>query len=158
MSRKRLAGVALIAGLAGGGLVGATFGGPGVSGAQEAPTTTAPADGAPREGRGPGGGCIGGHRGPGLDAAATALGMTNEELRTELQAGKTIAQVAQAENVEVQKVIAAMVAEAKAHLAEKVAAGGLTQAEADAKAADLEARITSLVNEGRPARADRPAA
>ncbi len=153
MRRNRLAGLALIAGLAGGGVAGALFGAPGISGAQEAPTTTAPADTPP----GPGGPGCAGHRGPGLEAAATALGMTNEELRTELQAGKTIAQVAQAENVDVQKVIDAMVADAKAHLAEKVAAGRLTQAEADAKAATLTESITTLVNEGPPARGERPA-
>jgi hypothetical protein len=161
MRRNRLAGLALIAGLAGGGVTGALFGGPGISGAQEATTsTTAPAnDAAPGpEGRGPGGpGCIGGHRGAGLDAAATALGMTREELRAELDEDTTIADVAEARNVDVQKVIDAMVADAKAHLAEKVAEGRLTQAEADAKAATLTERITQLVNEGKPARGDRPA-
>src|SRR5687767_673630 len=106
MRRNRLAGLALIAGLAGGGVTGALFGGPGISGAQEATTsTTAPAnDAAPGpEGRGPGGpGCGGGHRGAGLDAAATALGMTPAELREQLDAEVTIADVAQAENVDVQ--------------------------------------------------------
>ncbi|MEY2476457.1 MAG: hypothetical protein QOG87_1772 [Actinomycetota bacterium] len=156
MARKHLAGLALVAGLAGGGVAGALFGAPGTSGAQEAPTTTAPADTAPLpEGRGGPGGCFGG--GHGLDAAATALGMTDEELRTELQAGKTIAQVAQAENVDVQKVIDAMVAATNAHIDQAVADGRLTQAEADAKKADVVERTTTKVNEGRPAKGDRPA-
>ena len=163
MRRNRLAGLALIAGLAGGAVTGALFGGPGISGAQEAPTTTAPADDAAPapgpEGRGPGGpgGCIGGPRGAGLDAAATALGMTAEELRAQLDADTTIADVAKAKNVDVQKVIDAMVADAKAHLDQAVTDGRLTQAEADAKKADLTERITTLVNEGPPARGDRPA-
>ena len=154
--RNRLAGLALIAGLAGGGVTGALFGGPGISGAQEAPTTTAPADDAAPHPGGPG--CIGGPRGAGLDAAATALGMTRDELRAQLDADTTIADVAKAKNVDVQKVIDAMVADAKAHLAQAVTDGRLTQAEADAKQADLEARITSLVNDGPPARPQRPAA
>jgi hypothetical protein len=161
MRRNRLAGLALIAGLAGGGMAGALFGGPGISGAQETPTTTAPADDAAPgpEGRGPGGpgGCHGGHRGAGLDAAATALGMTTEELRAQLDVDTTIADVAKAKNVDVQKVIDAMVADAKAHLDQAVTDGRLTQAEADAKKADLTDRITTLVNEGPPARGDRPA-
>ena len=164
MRRNRLAGLALIAGLAGGGVTGALFGGPGISGAQETPTTTAPADDAAPapEGRGHGGpggprGCHGGHRGAGLDAAATALGMTTEELRAQLDADTTIADVAKAKNVDVQKVIDAMVADAKAHLAQAVTDGRLTQAEADAKAAALTERITQHVNEGKPARGDRPA-
>ena len=164
MRRNRLAGLALIAGLAGGGVAGAVFGGPGVSSAQESTTsTTAPAEGAAPgpEGRGPGGPggrCIGGHRGAGLDATATALGMTREELRVQLVDGKTVADVARAENVEVQRVIDAMVADANAHLDEAVANGRLSQAEADAKRADLVERITTFVNEGPPTRPDRPAA
>lgn len=159
MVRKHLAGLALIAGLAGGGVAGALFGAPGVSGAQEAPTTTTPPattapapDGADRPG-----GCIGGHRGAGLDAAATALGMTPEELRSQLDAEVTIADVAESRNVDVQKVIDAMVADAKAHLSQAVAAGRLTQAQADAKAATLTERITQHVNEGKPPRGERPA-
>ena len=73
--------------------------------------------------------------GRGLDAAATALGVTADELRTELEGGQTIAQVATAKGVDVQTVIDAMVADLKAHLDEEVAAGEHTQAEADAKLA-----------------------
>jgi hypothetical protein len=158
MRRNRLAGLALIAGLAGGGVIGALFGGPATSGAQEAPATTTapPADAPAPDGPGRPGGCIGGH-GRGLDAAATALGMTPAELRGQLDEDTTIADVAAAKNVEVQKVIDAMVADAKAHLDQAVTDGRLTQAEADAKKADLTERITTLVNEGKPARGVRPA-
>ena len=95
-----------------------------------------------------------GHGGPGLDAAATALGITADELRTDLQGGKTIAQVAADKGVDVQTVIDAMVADAKSHLAAEVASGEHTQAEADQKLADLTQRITDSVNNGRPARGD----
>lgn len=73
-------------------------------------------------GRGPGGPGLGrgGRGGPGLDTAATALGMTAAELRTELESGKTIAQVATAKSVDVQKVIDALVAEATTHITDMV--------------------------------------
>jgi hypothetical protein len=107
---------------------------------------------AARPARGPGFGH--GHHGPGgrgigrfgLETAATALGITPEELRTALQGGQTIAEVAAAEGVDVQTVIDALVAEVKAHLDKEVAAGEHTQAEADAKLAEATTRITERVN------------
>ena len=100
----------------------------------------------------------GGHgRGMGLEAAATALGITADELRTQLEAGSTVAEVAAAEGVDVQTVIDAMVAEVTTHLDEEVAEGDLTQAEADTKLADATTRITDGVTNGFPQRGDRPA-
>ena len=81
-----------------------------------------------------------------LSVAADALGMTEAELRTELEAGKSIAQVAEAKNVDVQTVIDALVTERKAHIATHVAEGKLTQEQADKLLADLETRITEMVN------------
>jgi hypothetical protein len=81
-----------------------------------------------------------------LAVAATALGMTEAELRTELEAGKSIAQVAETKNVDLQVVVDALIAKHKAHIAEHVAEGKLTQAEADEKLANLEARVTEMVN------------
>jgi lipoate-protein ligase A len=72
--------------------------------------------------------------------------MTEAELRTELDAGKSIAQVAEAKNVDLQVVIDALVAKQQAHIAEHVAEGKLTQAQADAKLVDLEKRVTKMVN------------
>lgn len=97
----------------------------------------------------------GGHGGGfgGLTAAATAIGVTEDELRTELEAGKSIAAVAEANGVSEQTVIDAIVAEAKAHFAEEVASGEHTQAEVDAKLADLETRVKAMVEtEGLPQR------
>lgn len=111
----------------------------------------------------------GGHGGPGehgggksLDAAATALGITADELRTAIEGGQTIAQVAADKGVDVQTVIDAIVAERTTHLDEEVAAGDLTQEEADQRLADATTRITDMVNNGRPERpskapADAPA-
>jgi hypothetical protein len=79
-----------------------------------------PADG---EGRGPGmGGRHGGPagRGFGLDAAATAIGITSDELKTDLEAGKTIAEVATEKGVDVQTVIDAIVAQATTDITQRV--------------------------------------
>jgi hypothetical protein len=96
------------------------------------------------------GGRGGRHGGPGLAEAATALGVSEADLRAELQNGATIAKVAQAKGVDVQKVIDAMVAGFKAHLAQEVTSGEHTQAEADQKLADATQRITDMVNNGAP--------
>lgn len=108
-----------------------------------------------------GGGHGGPHDGPrgeglrrGLDAAAGALGISAEELRTALRDGSTIAQVAEQRGVEVQAVIDAVVAEVEAHLDEEVASGEHTQAEADEMLQRATERITDLVNNGRPGRGE----
>jgi hypothetical protein len=100
-----------------------------------------PADG----GRGGKGG-DGAGRGAGLTAVSTALGMTPAELKTALQGGQTIAQVAASKNVDVQKVIDAMVAEYKTKETAEIATGDHTQAEVDQKVADFTTRATDIVN------------
>ncbi len=92
----------------------------------------------------------GGHRGPGLEVAATALGLTVDELRTELQSGSSIADVATAHGVALQTVIDAFVTDAKAHVDAEVASGDLTQAEADSKLAEITTRITERVSTAGP--------
>jgi hypothetical protein len=131
--------------VAAGAALGMTLAGLGIATAQtdqnDAPTsTTAPAEGAPRRG----------HRhhgpGPGLAAAAGAIGISEDELVTALRSGQSVAQVAQSKGVDVQKVIDAIVADAKTRLAEKVQSGDLTQAQADEKLANLSRRVTDMVN------------
>ncbi len=114
-----------------------------------------PGRGGPGEdGHGRGGPGGGGHgpRGARIEAVATALGLTPEELRAEVTAGKTIAEVATANGVAVQSVIDALVTDAKDHIAQAVTDGKLTQAEADTKLAEVEQRITDMVNNPLPAR------
>jgi hypothetical protein len=106
-----------------------------------------PADGMGRGGHGGDG--IG--RGAGLTAVSTALGMTPAELKTALQGGQTIAQVAASKNVSVQKVIDAMIADYKAKETAEVASGDHTQAEVDQKIADFTARASDIVNGKMPA-------
>src|SRR5688572_23797063 len=98
----------------------------------------------------------GGHRGHGphghgLSAAATALGMTEAELRTAIQGGQTLAQVAQSKGVSVDTLVNAIVAEIKTKLNEQVASGRLTQAQADERLAEATERTKAFVNgEGKP--------
>jgi hypothetical protein len=91
-------------------------------------------------------------RGLGLEAAAEAIGIEATALREALGSGQTLAEVAEANGVAIADVVAAMVADAEEHLAEAVADGRLTQEEADERAAELEERITALVDGELPAR------
>jgi hypothetical protein len=88
-----------------------------------------------------------------LEVAATAIGITPEELRTALQGGQSLAEVAEANGVAVQTVIDAFVADLKTHLDARVESGAMTQAEADEKLANATERITAMVNGDFP---DRP--
>ena len=93
----------------------------------------------------------GGHHGTGLATAATYLGMTEAELRTSLQAGKSLADVAKAtDGKSVNGLVAAIVAAEKKELAAAVAAGRLTEAQQQEMLASLEERITAMVNGERP--------
>jgi len=96
------------------------------------------------------------HGGPfrGLDAAASYLGLTEAELRSELEDGKSLAQVARDHDKTVDGLIDAMVDSAKQRLDADVETGRLTQAQADAMLDDLQERITDLVNGRFPPRAD----
>ena len=127
-----------------GAAVGLTLGGLGVAAAQTqgstAPTTPPAADPAHRPGPGHPG------KGPDLAAAAKALGMSEADLKTALHAGHSLAQVAESKKVDLKVVVDAMVAEAKARLAEDVTAGRLTQAQADERSATLERHIAEQVN------------
>ena len=94
------------------------------------------------------------HRHPGFDGEVLAgmLGIDVETLRSDLRDGKTVAEIAAEQGVEVQSVIDSLVAEAEAHLDLSVESGRLTQDEADAKLAEVTERITDFVNNGRPDR------
>ena len=88
-----------------------------------------------------------------LAAASKVLGITEAELKTELEAGKSVADVAKAKNVDLATVKAALLAEAKAHIDAEVAAGKHTAAEGAAKLAEVTSRIdTMLTTAGLPAR------
>jgi hypothetical protein len=98
-----------------------------------------------------------GGRGAGLDAAAEALGVTEEELFTQLRDGKSIADVAEAEGVDIETVKAAMLAAFRTHEQEHVDSGRLTQDQADANIAAFEDRLDDIVTKTRPDGPDAPA-
>jgi len=96
------------------------------------------------------------HGGPfgGLDAAATYLGLTQAQLRTQLESGKSMADVARAKNKSVDGLVSALVDAAKKKLDSAVAAGQLTQKQADSILSDLKSHVTDFVNGVRPPRPD----
>jgi hypothetical protein len=93
-----------------------------------------------------------GQRGRHLAVVAEALGITEDQLRDALGGGRTIAEVAADEGVDVQAVIDALVANAGARLDQAVADGDLTRQQADERLARIEERVTAMVDGERPAR------
>jgi hypothetical protein len=103
--------------------------------------------------------------GRGLDAAASYLGLTEDQLRARLESGKTLAQIAKSQNKSADGLVDAIVADAKQHLDAAVKAGRITQKQEDAILSDIKTRTTDFVNgkeprfgfrhfEGRPWRGD----
>lgn len=95
----------------------------------------------------------GAHRGFGhfgfigrLESAAGYIGITEAQLRTELESGKSLAQVATAHGKSVDGLIDALVAAAKDKLDNAVSAGRLTKAQETEMLGVLKDRITSAVN------------
>jgi polyhydroxyalkanoate synthesis regulator phasin len=86
-----------------------------------------------------------GHMG-GLDAAAQYLGLSESDLMTKLQSGKSLADVAKDQGKSVDGLVDAMVADAKTHIDQAVKDGHLTQAQADQILSQIKSHITDLVN------------
>ena len=83
---------------------------------------------------------------PAVEAAAGYIGITEAQLRTELQGGKSLAQVATAHGKSVDGLVNALVAEAKSKLDAAVSAGRLTKSQETELLSRLKDRITSRVN------------
>jgi hypothetical protein len=77
--------------------------------------------------------------------------LTATELQTQLQSGKSLADIAKAQNVDIQKVKDAIVADVTAHFADEVKSGEHTQAEVDQRLADLKTHLDDMVNGVKPA-------
>ncbi|MGN6797101.1 MAG: hypothetical protein ACTHKS_03025 [Gaiellaceae bacterium] len=93
----------------------------------------------------------------GLDAAAVYLGISERDLQTQLQSGRTLGAVADATSGKSKEgLIAALVADERTHLAQAVKDGRLSQSQADAMAANIDARITDLVDGTLPPGLDGP--
>jgi len=82
----------------------------------------------------------------GLDAAAGYIGVTEAQLRTQLENGKSLAQVAKDHGKTADGLVAALVADAKQKLDKAVSAKRITQAQADEMLTRLKQRIADLVN------------
>jgi hypothetical protein len=91
------------------------------------------------------------HGGPGHDAAANYLGLTDVQLGAQLRAGKTLAEIAKAKDRPVGGLVDAMVADLEQRLDSEVKEGELTQAQETSMLSDARSRITDFVNGKAPA-------
>jgi hypothetical protein len=99
--------------------------------------------------RGPGGPHAFGAFGDDLGAAAKYLGLTESALRTQLQDGKSLADVAKAQNKDVSGLKDAILAAAKSDLDKAVSDKKITQSQADDIYSQLKSHIDDVVN-GKP--------
>ncbi len=104
-------------------------------------------------------GPFGGHRGLGLGhgilgeaaaAVASYLGITTDELHTQLESGKTLAQIAVAHNKTADGVVTTLLANAKQRLDTAVADQRLTADQEQAFLDRLKTMLTDVVNGQRP--------
>ena len=95
-----------------------------------------------------------GHGGPGgppfMSAVKSYLGVTDVQIQMAFSSGKTLADLATANGKTAEGLEAAIVADAKTHLAADVNAGKLTQAQADARLADLSSHVVDVVTKTPP--------
>ena len=90
------------------------------------------------------------HKAPNSESLAKVLKLTSAELRAQMKSGKSLADIAKAQNVAITAVTAVLISDFKAHLDAGVASGKLTQAQATEKLAGFSARVTDMVNGVRP--------
>lgn len=82
-----------------------------------------------------------------LETVAQTLGMSVDELRAALQGGKTVADLAQEKGVALETVVNAILAERKTQLDQAVAAGRMTQEQADAILAKLQTELPTRLTQ-----------
>jgi hypothetical protein len=82
----------------------------------------------------------------GLDAAASYLGLSEAQLQSDLESGKTLAQVAAAQGKSVAGLKQALLADAKSHLDQAVADGKITAAQEQQILSDLSSHLDDIVN------------
>ena len=98
-------------------------------------------------GRGPGGrGGFGGPQDSLVAVAAQVLGMDQATLVSTLNSGKTIADVAKDKGIALDKIVDAFVAKRAETLKSAVAAGRMTQAQADTQLATVKADVTAQLS------------
>jgi hypothetical protein len=89
-----------------------------------------------------------------ISVAAEKLGMTVEQLVDELEADKTIADVAKAKGVEPKTIVDAFVAPRAEYMAELIADGRITQAQADEMLAHMREEAEQHLEEAYPLSCD----
>ena len=136
---------AVTAGLLAGGAIGFVAGVPGLTSAADivVDTTADSADHDGDHGERRGSGKRGGEQ---MATVAEAIGVDAAELRAAFAAGRSVADVAEANGVALDDVVAAVVADMEARIAEHVAEGELTQDEADTKLTDATDKVTERLS------------
>ena len=86
-----------------------------------------------------------------IQDAATAIGVSEQTLQSDLQSGKTVAQVATANGKTAQDVITALVGDETTAIDNLVSSGKLTSSQASKITANLTQMVTDFVNQARPA-------
>ncbi len=146
MFKKIIAPVAL-----GGAVLGAAvLGGVATAGAATTPAPTAATTAPSTAGKGQGRAWLRAHRKElrkaGLEVSAKTIGISPQDLRSDLKAGNSIAGVASQHNVSAQTVVNALVSTADNRINQAVTDHKLTQTQAQAIEAKLPARFTKVVN------------
>jgi len=130
-----------------------TFGVVATTYAQDQTQEPSTSQGVAQPGR-PGGrhGGIGGFglRGAALATLATTLNLSEADLQTALQAGKSIATIATEQGVALDTVVEAIVTEQTAKFAQAVIDGKLAQEEADARLTELREKLPEMLSMTRP--------
>ena len=85
-----------------------------------------------------------------LDTAATTIGVSDADLRSALQSGKSVADVAKEHNVDPATVVTAIVDAGNTKIDEAVTNGKITQERADKMKSHLSDAATKFVNHTRP--------
>ncbi len=132
-----------------GAIAGATLGVPGGVSAQPQAVSIGMASAEKMQHEGKNG------HGKNMEEVAAILKLTEEELRTQVRSGKTLAEIATAQKVDIKLVISSIVANIKTHIAEELASGEITEEQADKKLANVETKVTEMVNSLPPARGER---
>ena len=81
-----------------------------------------------------------------LDEVTTLLGMTEQEIQAQRQEGKSLVQIAATEDVTEAQLVEAIMAGKRAAIQEKVAAGTLTQEQANVMLAAMEQNTVQATN------------
>jgi hypothetical protein len=81
---------------------------------------------------------------------ATALNMSPQDLKSQIQSGQTLKQIIESHNMTVDDVVSSVVSQVKTQLDAKVSSGTITQ-DQETKILDaLQTRLTNLINNGGP--------